>query len=52
MIREAREDAVLKIPNRDGQEGTQTIPITKGTQASKSISELPSVPDPLSARLL
>jgi len=31
MIREAREDAILKIPNRDGQEGTQTIPITKGT---------------------
>jgi len=32
MIREAREDAVLNIPNKDGQEGIQTIPVTKGTQ--------------------
>ncbi|KAF9448129.1 cytochrome P450 [Macrolepiota fuliginosa MF-IS2] len=32
MIREAREDTVLNIPGSDGDEGTRTIPIVKGTQ--------------------
>ncbi|KAJ7634851.1 cytochrome P450 [Roridomyces roridus] len=31
MIREATEDTVLTIPNPVGQEGSQTIPIAKGT---------------------
>ncbi|KXN80680.1 Cytochrome P450 4d8, partial [Leucoagaricus sp. SymC.cos] len=32
MIREAREDTILTIPNEDGMEGTRTIPVSKGTE--------------------
>lgn len=32
MIREAKEDTILDIPNPVGQEGSTTIPIPKGVQ--------------------
>jgi len=38
MFREAHEDTTLDIPNPNGQEGTTTIPIPKGTQARYTIS--------------
>ncbi|KAJ6588862.1 cytochrome P450 [Mycena capillaripes] len=32
LVREATEDTVLTVPNPVGEEGSQTIPITKGTE--------------------
>ncbi|KAJ7185586.1 cytochrome P450 [Mycena filopes] len=34
LIREATEDTVLNVPNPVGEEGTQTIPIPKGTRVT------------------
>ncbi|KAJ6472539.1 cytochrome P450 [Mycena sanguinolenta] len=32
MIREATEDTILTVPNPPGEEGSKSVPITKGTQ--------------------
>lgn len=37
LIREAREDAILTIPNPEGEEGNGSIPVAKGTQVSTAI---------------
>lgn len=36
MIREAKEDTVLQIPNPVGQEGTTSLPVPKGVQVNIS----------------
>ncbi|KAF7342838.1 hypothetical protein MSAN_01999800 [Mycena sanguinolenta] len=35
MIREATEDTIITVPNPPGEEGSKTVPITKGTQVRK-----------------
>jgi hypothetical protein len=32
LIREALEDTIVTVPNPVGEEGSQTVPIPKGTQ--------------------
>lgn len=38
MIREAAKDTILTVPNATDKEGSQEIPITKGTIVRLSVS--------------